>query len=432
MWDEPDPHGISARGNAADASNAGNAGDAGDGSHGGDAGNRGDVPSAGDPGDAGDGTERRTGGDDGNRVEGAAMNDPSHTDPNRHDSVWLLLPWYANGSLAAAERRDVEEHLGACARCRAELEHCQSFGAALRAEPDHAPSPHPIQLARLMARIEASEQGAYATAPAGPSRRARGSRPALLGAAAADDGTDADFMHGYVDPMADPDPSQSFGAARARRGPAWRRAQLAATPRAVRMVLVGQLAAMLLLGVALVLRLPGASGVAGTPGTPGELRPAAGTLAAATQQASATGRQPLFHTLSAPATAVSSASAVPRQQIRVVFSETATERQIRDVLLQVRGRLTDGPSPLGTYTLEVAAAPSSASPGSRAPRGAGQVPTTGTTGSLGSTGAPGAAELAGPGDTLGCVLAFLHAQPVVRFAEPIAGATAGAAPSGDP
>jgi hypothetical protein len=36
--------------------------------------------------------------------------------------VQELLPWWLNGSLEAADRREVEDHLAACAGCRAELE----------------------------------------------------------------------------------------------------------------------------------------------------------------------------------------------------------------------------------------------------------------------------------------------------------------------
>jgi hypothetical protein len=132
-------------------------------------------------------------------------------------------------------------------------------------------------------------------------------------------------------------------------------------------------------------------------------------LAAAQDGTATAGRAPLYHTLSAPAAGAAVPGTPPRQQIRVVFSETATEKQIRDVLLRVRGRLIDGPSPLGTYTLEVPAAPSV--PGARAT----------------VQGAGGAEPiLNGTSDSLGCVLAYLHGQAVVRFAEPIAPVGGGA------
>jgi hypothetical protein len=43
------------------------------------------------------------------------------------------------------------------------------------------------------------------------------------------------------------------------------------------------------------------------------------------------------------------------QQVRVVFAEGATERQIRDVLLPIGGQLAGGPSQLGVYTVELPA-----------------------------------------------------------------------------
>jgi len=58
----------------------------------------------------------------------------------------------------------------------------------------------------------------------------------------------------------------------------------------------------------------------------------------------------VYHTLSDPAPPPS-----PALRLRVMFSPTATERQIRDLLLGVRGEITGGPSPLGVYTLAVPA-----------------------------------------------------------------------------
>src|SRR6266853_1611254 len=84
------------------------------------------------------------------------------TDPKldeQHESVWLLLPWHANGTLETAERRQVEDHLAGCPGCREEMARCNTFAAALRDREEIAPSPHPLQLARLMERIEASERG---------------------------------------------------------------------------------------------------------------------------------------------------------------------------------------------------------------------------------------------------------------------------------
>lgn len=120
---------------------------------------------------------------------------------------------------------------------------------------------------------------------------------------------------------------------------------LAATPKPVRWALAGQFAALLLL----------AAGLAWMPPPP---PPAAE-----------------FRTLS------DAAAPITGVQVRVVFAEEATERQIRDVLLGIGGRIAGGPSPLGAYTVEL-------------PEGR---------------------------DPLPIVLQHLRSRPEVRFAEPVAG-----------
>lgn len=75
----------------------------------------------------------------------------------QHRRVWDLLPWYANGTLVDSERRAVESHLAACLTCRTELEACRGLGEALSQAPETAPAPHPAQLARVLARIDAEE-----------------------------------------------------------------------------------------------------------------------------------------------------------------------------------------------------------------------------------------------------------------------------------
>src|SRR5436305_3991104 len=93
-----------------------------------------------------------------------------------HRRVSQLLPWYANDTLGGAERRTVEQHLADCPACREELAACRDLARAIDELGEIAPSPHPIQLARLMARVDVLE--ADEAAP-----RALGSRLAGLFAA---------------------------------------------------------------------------------------------------------------------------------------------------------------------------------------------------------------------------------------------------------
>ena len=85
------------------------------------------------------------------------MRQPNEWDERLHQRIWELLPWYANGTLEAGERRSVEEHTARCERCREELESCRRLGAVMVRSEEVIPSPHPSQLVRLMARLEQAE-----------------------------------------------------------------------------------------------------------------------------------------------------------------------------------------------------------------------------------------------------------------------------------
>jgi len=211
-------------------------------------------------------------------------------DERLHQRIWELLPWYANGTLGETEKRTVEEHAAQCERCREEAQACRQLGEAVRLTAVEAPTPHPARLSRLLSRLDEAE---------GSSPRAR-----LAGL-------------------------------------------LTATPRPVRWVLAGQLAALLLL----------ATGLVWTPTPPPPADPAE------------------YRTLS------DSVAVETGQRVRVVFAESATERQIREVLLPIGGQLAGGPSPLGVYTVEL-------------PEGR---------------------------DPLPVVLQHLRSRPEVSFAEPIMG-----------
>jgi hypothetical protein len=97
---------------------------------------------------------------------------------SRHEEVWLLLPWLANGRLAAADREMAEEHVRRCSDCERELE-VQHLMCGAFTEPDrvtYAPDP---SVRKLMDRID-SDSGALEAegrkAPARPERPAARSR----------------------------------------------------------------------------------------------------------------------------------------------------------------------------------------------------------------------------------------------------------------
>jgi hypothetical protein len=220
-----------------------------------------------------------------------------------HQRTSELLPWYVNGSLAQPERERVEAHLAVCRRCQDEVRACRRTAAEVAGAGEVAPSPHPIQFQRVLARIEESER---------EERRHDGGWRIL-----------APF-----------------------------RSRVQATPRPLRGALVAQAAVIFLLVGFLAwdaLR---------------PVPPAAGTSPA------------VYRTLSDPAPAP-----VPTVRLRVMFSPKATEREIRGLLLGIRGEITAGPSPLGLYTVEVPAA----------------------------------------GDPAAGVLARLRSEPQVTFAEPVSG-----------
>jgi anti-sigma factor RsiW len=52
-----------------------------------------------------------------------------------HNAAYELLPWLANGSLAAAERDGVELHIRSCIVCRRELKELERLRLAVRGQP---------------------------------------------------------------------------------------------------------------------------------------------------------------------------------------------------------------------------------------------------------------------------------------------------------
>lgn len=188
-----------------------------------------------------------------------------------HQRVWELLPWHQIGRLEPAEAALVEEHLTECAHCREELAHGRALARALREEVETVPSPHPGGFARLLARVDA-------LAEARPGRALR------------------------------------VRAAELRRS----------TPRPIRRLVLGQLAAILLLALALAWR--------------------------ADFRSSAPGAAPgVFRTLSNPADLQSTEPA-----LRVVFAPETPESEIRALLAETGGQIAGGPSPMGAYLIRLA------------------------------------------------------------------------------
>jgi hypothetical protein len=94
------------------------------------------------------------------------------------EEIQLLLPWYANATLPVDETAQVEAHLESCLACSREVKECRELAGAIRDAEPVAPSPHPVQLSRLLARIEAAEG---ATGPRGRGAGWLRSRLAALG-----------------------------------------------------------------------------------------------------------------------------------------------------------------------------------------------------------------------------------------------------------
>jgi len=70
-----------------------------------------------------------------------------------------LLPWLANGTLAGAERQEVEAHVATCERCRRELAWLQTLRSGV-AELENAQAPGEFGLNRLLRDIRRQPQNA--------------------------------------------------------------------------------------------------------------------------------------------------------------------------------------------------------------------------------------------------------------------------------
>jgi hypothetical protein len=88
------------------------------------------------------------------------MTAPHRDDPRGTEHVAEILPWYVNATLSQEESALVDEHLAACADCRDELARCRVLSLAARsaAQGEEGWAPSPRHFARVLERVEASEQ----------------------------------------------------------------------------------------------------------------------------------------------------------------------------------------------------------------------------------------------------------------------------------
>lgn len=76
-----------------------------------------------------------------------------------HEAVFVLLPWYVNGSLTEQEQRQVDAHLRVCLVCRKEMAAQRRLAQHVRHEAALAISPTP-SFERLLARIQREQAAA--------------------------------------------------------------------------------------------------------------------------------------------------------------------------------------------------------------------------------------------------------------------------------
>jgi anti-sigma factor RsiW len=107
--------------------------------------------------------------------------------PDTHAEAWALLPWLANGRIAAEEREWVEAHVAGCAECRAELASQRLMASQMAREGDQPAAANGEQKSfnKLWARIEAAESATSASAAGSTGTQRSGLRTTVRWLAAA-------------------------------------------------------------------------------------------------------------------------------------------------------------------------------------------------------------------------------------------------------
>jgi anti-sigma factor RsiW len=81
-----------------------------------------------------------------------------HLDPDAHQALQELLPWYVIDRLAPAQRAEVDSHLVACPRCQAEVQAQRRLRDLTAALPSADSGDVEAALARLRGQIESERK----------------------------------------------------------------------------------------------------------------------------------------------------------------------------------------------------------------------------------------------------------------------------------
>jgi anti-sigma factor RsiW len=74
-----------------------------------------------------------------------------------HQAISELIPWYVNDTLDIGERERVAQHIAKCPACAEEITRCRTIAAVVRSADMSGLEPSKERVARMMARIEATD-----------------------------------------------------------------------------------------------------------------------------------------------------------------------------------------------------------------------------------------------------------------------------------